>query len=227
MTSAPPLVSTGFHAIVQGLVARLDQPDPADQVERSSGIAPTEARSTRRSRRRCGRARGTGRSSPLVRPTMSQEVVRHRWSRGRTGHAPRSSRWATRWTAAPASRASPWSRGAPCPGTGAPGRSGTPRMSREIRPSTRRSGPVLPATSLITTRNTAWPCALAPVRIVTDEPERADLDAQVGQLLGVDHGGLGVAHPGGQVAGQVDGLGLAGFERRRPGSARATAAACG
>ena len=116
----------------------------------------------------------------------------------------------------PASRARPWSRGCLLLGTGTPGTSGTPRMSRVMRPSTRRSGPELPATSLITTRNTARPWALAPVRIVTVEPEELICTPEVGQLPRVDDGGLRVAHPWGEVAGQVDGLGLAGLQRGDP-----------
>ena len=67
------------------------------------------------------------------------------------------------------SRSTSESSDSPC--TGVPGTDGGPRTSTAIRPWTRRSAAESPATSLITTRNSAWPCTFEPVVMVTDEPD--------------------------------------------------------
>ena len=102
----------------------------------------------------------------------------------------------------------------PC--TGVPGTEGGPRTSTAIRPWTRRSAAESPATSLITTRNSAWPCTFEPVRDGHRRARGGDPDVEVGQLLGAHHRGDGVADARRQVRRQVDRLGLAGPERGDP-----------
>ena len=80
------------------------------------------------------------------------------------------------------------------PGTGHAGTSGTPRMSRAIRPSTWRSG--LELAGDVAHHHPEHRPAVRPWRrcwIVTDEPDGADLHVEVGQLPGLDDGRHGVA----------------------------------
>ena len=146
---------------------------------------------------------------PVLRPVTSQEVPRQRWVCPRWP-APRSSRSARRWPPGHASR------GRPCV-AGSPSGHRRPRRVGHVEDVERD-----PALDLAVRAGAAGDVAHhdlelgAPVACGARadrhrRPGRADLHRQVGELGGLDHGRLGVADAGGQVAGQVEGLRLAGL----------------